>query len=162
MKQVFALDFDDLLLKVRDLFRKSETILNKWQHRFNVYLVDEFQDVDHIQYEIIDFLVGNDNELYVVGDPDQTIYSWRGAKMHFIVDFEKTYPTSKTVTLHQNYRSTQNILDSANKLIKYNLDRVEKDLKSHKNSGEPVVFSNLDDESDEAYWVVRQMKKLHG
>lgn len=161
LKQVFALDFDDLLLKVRDLFRKSETILNKWQHRFNVYLVDEFQDVDHIQYEIIDFLVGNDNELYVVGDPDQTIYSWRGAKMHFIVDFEKTYPTSKTVTLHQNYRSTQNILDSANKLIKYNPDRVDKDLKSHKNSGEPVVFSNLDDESDEAYWVVRQMKKLH-
>ena len=160
LKQVFALDFDDLLIKVRYLFKNNEKVLEKWQHRFNVYLVDEFQDVDHIQYEIIDLMVGTRNELYVVGDPDQTIYTWRGAQMSFIVDFNKHYPDAQTITLHQNYRSTQNILDSANRLIQFNKGRIEKDLKSNKAQGHPVVISQLDDETDEAYWIVRQIRAL--
>lgn len=161
LTQIFALDFDDLLLKVRDLFKSNEKVLQKWQRRFNVFLVDEFQDVDHVQYEIIDLLVGDGNELYVVGDPDQTIYTWRGAQMNFIIDFDKHYPDSKTITLHRNYRSTQNILDSANRLIQYNPDRLDKDLLSYKAAGDAVVFSNLDDEHDEAYWIARQIKRLH-
>lgn len=161
LKQVFALDFDDLLLRVRDLFRTNEKVREKWQHRFNVFLVDEFQDVDHVQYEIIDLMVSDKNELYVVGDPDQTIYSWRGANMDFIVDFNRHYSDATTITLHRNYRSTQNILDSANRLIEFNPGRVEKRLLSHKDVGDPIVLTNLDDEHDEAYWVVRQMRKLH-
>ena len=138
---LFALDFDDLLLKVDYLFRNNERVLNKWQNRFNVILVDEFQDVDNIQYRIIDNLVGDQNELYVVGDPDQTIYTWRGANVDNILAFDKLY--------------------GANRLIQFNQNRLEKDLRSNKGVGEPVVYAQRDDEMDEAYFVVSQIQKLH-
>jgi DNA helicase II / ATP-dependent DNA helicase PcrA len=161
LNDLFALDFDDLLLKVEALFKSNKEVLARWQRRFDVILVDEFQDVDHIQYAIVDSLVGHENALYVVGDPDQTIYSWRGANMNFIVDFDKNYPGSETITLHQNYRSTQNVLDSANNLIKHNTDRIDKELKSSKNQGEPIVYTEKDSEDDEGYWVARKMTGLH-
>ena len=161
LKDIFALDFDDLLLKVDVLFSTNEKVRTKWQHRFNVILVDEFQDVDNIQYRIVDNLVGHENELYVVGDPDQTIYTWRGANVDNILHFDKTYPKAETITLHENYRSTQNILYGANRLIQFNPDRLEKDLHSNKGAGEPVIYAQRDDETDEAHFVVSQIKKLH-
>lgn len=161
LNALFALDFDDLLLKVDYLFKNNDRVLNKWQNRFDVVLVDEFQDVDNIQYRIIDSLVGDQNELYVVGDPDQTIYTWRGANVDNILAFNKRYPKAETITLHENYRSTQNILYGANRLIKYNQERLEKDLRSNKGIGEAVVYAQREDEMDEAYFVVSQIKKLH-
>lgn len=161
MHELFSLDFDDLLIKVELLFKKNKDILKKWQNRYSVVLVDEFQDVDHIQYNIIDLLVGNENELYVVGDPDQTIYTWRGAKVGFITDFEKHYPKSTTILLNQNYRSTQNILDCANAIIKNNPDRMEKDLHANRENGDHVIYSALDDEESEGYWISRKIMELN-
>ncbi|AMC92642.1 ATP-dependent DNA helicase PcrA [Erysipelothrix larvae] len=161
LKEMFALDFDDLLLQVNHLFKTNETVKQRWQRRFNVILVDEFQDVDHIQYSIIDSLVGDENELYVVGDPDQTIYTWRGANMDFIVGFNKHYPDSITITLNQNYRSTQKILDCANQLINWNTNRVKKDLIANFESDEPVIYGHQDDEEMESYWIAKKMRMLH-
>lgn len=161
LKALFALDFDDLLLKVNELFKKNERVLTKWQHRFSVILVDEFQDVDNIQYDIIDALVGMDNELYVVGDPDQTIYTWRGANVDNILHFNENYPKAQTITLHENYRSTQNILYGANRLIQFNKNRLEKDLRSNKGTGEPVIYAQRDDDRDEAHFVISQIENLH-
>lgn len=161
LRELFALDFDDLLLKVYHLFKDNQKIVDKWQGRYEVVLVDEFQDVDNIQYRIIDSLVGDKNELYVVGDPDQTIYSWRGANVDNILSFDTLYPKAETITLHQNYRSTQNILNSANRLISFNPNRLEKDLLSNKDAGAPIVYMQVDDEMSEAHFIARQIKELH-
>ena len=161
LKALYALDFDDLLLVVNKLLKENEVVRDKWQRRFRVILVDEFQDVDHIQYGIIDSLVGNDNELYVVGDPDQTIYTWRGANVDFIVNFEKKYTESETIVLNQNYRSTQHILNKANQLIENNKDRPKKDLFANKESEFDVEYHSMDDPESEAYWVARQIEILH-
>lgn len=161
LREMFGLDFDDLLLEVQRLFTTNETVLKRWQNRYHVLLVDEFQDVDHIQYSIIDSLVGTQNELYVVGDPDQTIYTWRGANMDFIVGFDKHYPDSTTITLDQNYRSSQHILDCANQLIQWNKNRVKKELHANIESDDKVVYANLDDEELEGYWIAKKMRALH-
>ncbi|QIK69676.1 UvrD-helicase domain-containing protein [Erysipelothrix sp. HDW6C] len=160
LKELFALDFDDLLIVVNKLLKENEGVRQKWQRRFNVVLVDEFQDVDHIQYGIIDSLVGKDNELYVVGDPDQTIYTWRGANVDFIVQFEKKYPDSETIVLNQNYRSSQHILDKANRLIENNKDRPKKDLFANKENEFEVHYESLEDPESEAYWVARKIDEL--
>ncbi len=161
VKQLMALDFDDLLLKVDQLFKTNERVMRKWQHRYNVILVDEFQDVDNIQYSIIDSLVGTDNELYVVGDPDQTIYTWRGANVDHIMSFQKDYPEAETITLHENYRSTQNILDGANRLIEYNSGRLEKELRTNKGLGDPVILQECYDADEEARFVISEIEKRH-
>ncbi|UPU39929.1 UvrD-helicase domain-containing protein [Erysipelothrix sp. Poltava] len=161
LHELFALDFDDLLLEVNRLFKENLEVRDKWRRRFDVVLVDEFQDVDHVQYGIVDALVGDENQLYVVGDPDQTIYTWRGANVDFIIDFDKKYPESETITLNQNYRSTQHILDSANTLIKNNKDRPDKALYANKESEFPVQYATLDDGDAEAYWVANRMLELH-
>lgn len=155
-----ALDFDDLLIDVDQLLRHNPYVKDKWQRRFKVVLVDEFQDVDHIQYGIITSLVGIDNQLYVVGDPDQTIYTWRGANVDFIIDFEKRYPSSETIVLNQNYRSTQHILDRANRLIECNSNRPPKDLHANKLSETDVEYSRLEDAESEAYYVARKIQHL--
>ena len=160
LRDLYALDFDDLLIKVNDLLRTHEVVRQKWQRRFRVVLVDEFQDVDHIQYGIVTSLVGEDNELYVVGDPDQTIYTWRGANVDFIVDFEKKFPESETIVLNQNYRSTQHILDRANRLISCNQNRPHKDLHANKQSDFDVVYESFDDVEAESYWIVRKIEEL--
>ncbi|MDE8055349.1 UvrD-helicase domain-containing protein [Erysipelothrix rhusiopathiae] len=161
LHELFALDFDDLLLEVNRLFKENLEVRDKWRRRFDVVLVDEFQDVDHVQYGIVDALVGDENQLYVVGDPDQTIYTWRGANVDFIIDFDKKYPESETITLNQNYRSTQHILDSANTLIKNNKERPDKALYANKESEFPVQYATLDDGDAEAYWVANRMLELH-
>lgn len=160
LKQLMALDFDDLLIKVDDLLKENEYVRNKWQSKFQVILVDEFQDVDVIQYGIIQSLAGNDNALYVVGDPDQTIYTWRGADVDFITRFDRVYPDAVTITLNQNYRSTQHILNSANALINYNTDRPDKELFANKESDFQVEYASLGDQDDESYWIVSKILEL--
>ena len=123
-----ALDFDDILVKVVELFEKHPEVLDYYQDKFQHILVDEYQDTNHCQYRLIKLLTGNENGLFVVGDPDQSIYGWRGADINNILDFEKDYADNQVIKLIQNYRSTQNILDVANSVIVNNLDRKEKKL----------------------------------
>lgn len=155
-----AVDFDDLLVLVHKLLKENEIIRNKWQSRFDVVFVDEFQDIDAVQYHIINDLVGKENGLYVVGDPDQTIYTWRGANVSFMVDFEVYYPMAHTVILNQNYRSTSQILNSANALIAYNKQREAKDLIANKDSTEPVRYNQLDDGQYEADYIGRKISSM--
>lgn len=128
LRQLYALDFDDLLIFTYRLFKDFPEVLAKWQRKFDYIHVDEFQDVDNIQYNIVRDLVGKDNSLYVVGDPDQTIYTWRGADVGIIMNFEKDFKDAKTIVLTQNYRSTSPILKGANSMIVNNQNRVKKDL----------------------------------
>ena len=108
------------------MFRQFAEIQGKWVQRFHYIHVDEFQDIDKIQYDLIQLLAGNDNSVYVVGDPDQTIYTWRGADVNIIMNFEKDYQPCETIVLNENYRSTPSILNGANALIHNNRNRVEK------------------------------------
>lgn len=159
-KDMSALDFDDLLIVVNKLFKEDERIRQKWQRRFQVILVDEFQDVDMIQYGIVQSLVGDENELYVVGDPDQTIYTWRGANVNFIIDFDQHYPDAETIVLNQNYRSSQNILDKANHLIINNSNRHEKDLFANKTNEHEVTYQGFDSAEEEAAWIAKTINEL--
>ncbi|MDR1697621.1 MAG: UvrD-helicase domain-containing protein [Erysipelotrichaceae bacterium] len=156
----FALDFDDLLLKTRDLFRDFPLLRKKYQQKFRYVLIDEFQDTNLPQYEIIQFLINDDNHLYVVGDPDQTIYSWRGASQDIIISLDQKYPETKTIVLDQNYRSTKNILDRANQLIKYNKGRLEKNLVTSNGKGQEVIAKDLETSAFEARYVVDRISEL--
>ena len=118
LQALYALDFDDLITWTVRMFAKFDEVLTKWQRRFEYILVDEFQDIDNVQYKLIRYLAGSQNSLYVVGDPDQTIYTWRGANVDIIMNFTKDYPDTKTVILNENYRSTEAILNGANSVIK--------------------------------------------
>ena len=134
----FALDFDDLLLKTIWILDTQPDIQKKWSHRFDHILVDEFQDTNDVQYQLIKLLMNEKTSLYVVGDPDQTIYTWRNANMQIIMDFEKNFPNVETVILNENYRSTKMILNAANLLIAKNRNRVPKDLYSNLGDGKPI------------------------
>ncbi|MCF0111754.1 MAG: UvrD-helicase domain-containing protein [Erysipelotrichaceae bacterium] len=157
---MYALDFDDLLLWTRDMFRDHEEILKKWQYRFQYILVDEFQDVDNIQYEIVQQLAGSHNEVYVVGDPDQTIYTWRGANVEIIMHFDRDFSPCETIVLNQNYRSTQYILDGANSLIANNRDRIKKDLVSVNDKGQKIYHYSAMSEEQEANWLATKIMEL--
>lgn len=148
-----ALDFDDLLVKTVELFTDCPEVLEKYRARFSHILVDEYQDTNIIQYNIVRMLAGESRNICVVGDDDQSIYGWRGADIRNILDFEKDFPGAKVVRLEQNYRSTKQILDKANLVIKNNLGRKEKSLWTDKKSGEPVELLTCDSERDEAYSI---------
>ncbi len=154
-----AMDFDDLLLKTRDLFDGNPDVLAIYQRRFHYIHVDEFQDTNTIQYEIVRMLADGHGNIFVVGDEDQSIYGWRGANVsnmqHFIDDFG-----AKIFKLEQNYRSTENILEAANNLIKHNISRIEKRLWSNLGKGERVIAYKAKDESSEADFVVNTINKL--
>ena len=126
LRDMFALDFDDLLIRAYELLKEKADIREKWQRRFDYIHVDEFQDVDELQYGIIRLLCAPDTKLCVVGDPDQTIYTWRGANVDIIMNFERDFKGCKTVILDENYRSEAHILDGANALIRNNRNRIEK------------------------------------
>jgi len=160
-KAIYALDFDDLLLVTVKMFDLFTDIVNKWQRRFNFIHVDEFQDIDNVQYKLIKQLAGPTNQVYVVGDPDQTIYSWRGANVNIIMDFPKDYPGTETITLNQNYRSTNHILGAANTLIKFNQYRENKDLFTQRQSDERVTHCTFASEEHESKWIADKIKKLH-
>ncbi|MBQ9329067.1 MAG: UvrD-helicase domain-containing protein [Solobacterium sp.] len=158
---LYALDFDDLILYTVRMFRKYTEILAKWQRRFGYIHVDEFQDIDGIQYELIRQLTGMNNSLYVVGDPDQTIYTWRGADVNIILNFTKDFPTSRTIYLNQNYRSTSVILNGANSVIKHNRNRLEKDLFTSRESEEKIIHYSSAGEEYQAVWIANTIKELH-
>ncbi|MBO4640987.1 MAG: UvrD-helicase domain-containing protein [Treponema sp.] len=127
-KKCFGLDYNDLLKFVLYIFQTNDAVRQKWQERLEYIMIDEFQDIDFIQYELMKALCPYHNNLFVVGDPDQTIYTWRGADIRYLLDFDKNFPVSKTIVMNKNYRSTQPILSVANSLISKNRNRIKKDL----------------------------------
>ena len=162
LKEHSYLDFDDLLLKTVSLFEKSERIRNKWASRFQYILVDEFQDTNDIQYRLLKYMVNEDTSLFVVGDPDQTIYTWRGANIKLIMNFNLDFKGVEDIKLEKNYRSTQKILDAANALIKENHNRLEKDLYSDNMEGMKPKFFDAENSEKEAEFVVNKIYDLRG
>lgn len=161
LEDMYALDFDDLLLQAHRLLKESREIREKWQRRFTYIHVDEFQDVDELQYDIIRLLCAEHTKLCVVGDPDQTIYTWRGAKVDIILDFEKDFPDCRTVILNENYRSEEHILKGANAVIKNNRNRIDKDLYTSRQSSQRIIHFSAADEQNEPVWVAAKIKTLH-
>mgnify|MGYP000163757181 CR=1 FL=1 len=158
LKEYNALDFDDLLFLTVKLFRECPTILKHYQDRWSHLLIDEYQDTNHAQYEIVHQLVREHHNICVVGDPDQSIYSWRGANVNNILDFEHDYPGTKVIRLEQNYRSRANILAAANQLIEHNQRRFEKELWSNLGPGDTIKHFIADNEKDEADFVAERIR----
>ncbi len=158
---MYALDFDDLILWVVKMFKTYSEVLSKWQNRFAYIHVDEFQDIDKVQYKLIQQLTGPFNHLYVVGDPDQTIYSWRGADVNIIMNFEKDFKGVKTIMLNENYRSTSCILNGANSVIHNNRNRLEKDLFTSRESDEKITHYASASDEYQAAWIARKINELH-
>ena len=162
LKQLYALDFDDLILFTTRLFETYPVILEKWSNKYHFIHVDEFQDVDKEQYKLIRLLSTVHDNVYVVGDPDQTIFTWRGADVNIIVNFDRDFPNTQTIVLNQNYRSTNNILSGANSLIRNNKARVDKELFSKNGDGSKIIHKTCMSETGEANYVASQIMKLHG
>jgi DNA helicase-2/ATP-dependent DNA helicase PcrA len=159
LKAANAFDFDDLLVKPVELFRTHPHVLERYRQRFPFVMVDEYQDTNRAQYVLLQLLsreVGSEN-LFVVGDDDQSIYGWRGADIRNILDFEKDFPTARTVRLERNYRSTKTILDAANRVIEQNLRRKGKTLRTESAAGEALTLVECADERDEAEWVAAEV-----
>ena len=163
-----SLDFDDLLLKTIEILEdESNGVRNRYSRYSGHILVDEFQDINDVQFKLISLLMNQETSLYVVGDPDQTIYTWRGANHRLILDLEDNLkPINKnakvtTIVLNRNYRSTKSILNCANNLIAFNKERVKKDLFSYQDEGEPVSFFNARTVKEEAFKVVNTIQELH-
>ena len=158
-KKADAVDFDDLLLYVARLFQNRPDIRKKWQKHFRHILIDEYQDTNHIQYQIVKLLVDEKQNICVVGDDWQSIYSWRGADFTNILNFEHDFPGAKVIKLEQNYRSTQNILDASQKVIEKNEQRTDKRLFTEAGKGAPITIEKLRDERAEAEWVANIIKQ---
>jgi DNA helicase II / ATP-dependent DNA helicase PcrA len=156
LRQAQAVDFDDLLLRAVDLLA-NESVREAYRRRFRYVLVDEYQDTNRAQYELIRHLVGPQGNVTVVGDEDQSIYSWRGADIQNILDFERDFPGARVLRLEQNYRSSQAILDTASALVAHNQQRKGKTLVAVKTGGEPVRLHQAGDEYQEAAWVVTRL-----
>ena len=152
-----AMDFDDLLVKTVEVLRNNEDVLNYYQERFKYIMVDEYQDTNTVQFRLVSLLAGKYRNLCVVGDDDQSIYKFRGANIYNILNFEKEYPDAKVIKLEQNYRSTQNILDAANSVIRNNKGRKEKRLWTSNEEGEKIFFNQYQNEYDEAFQVVDEI-----
>lgn len=159
-RESFALDFDDLLLEVTKLFETHREIREKWQNRFEHILIDEYQDTNHIQYRLVKALVNQDQNICVVGDDWQSIYSWRGADFTNILNFERDFAGAKTIKLEQNYRSTGNILTASQKIINQNKTRTDKELFTTAGEGEPIEIESLLDETAEANFVALKIINL--
>ena len=155
-----SMDFDDLLLLPIKLFKKYPEILEKYQERFKYILVDEYQDTNEAQYILIKMLSEKYKNICVVGDLDQSIYGFRGANFRNILNFEKDYPNAKVIPLEENYRSTGNILNVANDIIKHNKQRKEKNLWTKNDNGPKIRYHRAYDEKDEANYVMEEIKKL--
>lgn len=160
-KELYALDFDDLLLVTVKMFKMFPEVRAKWARRFSHIHVDEFQDIDKVQYELISQLAGTENNVCVVGDPDQTIYTWRGADVNIIMNFEKDYKPCKTVVLNENYRSTENILNGANSVIRRNKNRIEKDLYTNRSNDDKISHYISAGEEYEASWIADKIAEGH-
>ena len=160
LKQNNSIDFDDLLILPIKLFRTYPDILNKYQEKYKYILIDEYQDTNEAQYILTKLISKKYRNICVVGDVDQSIYGFRGANYRNILNFEKDYPDALTIKLEQNYRSTNNILEAANSVIKNNKERKSKNLWSKKGDGDKVVYFRAFNEKDEAFYVIREIKNL--
>ena len=164
-KKCFGLDYNDLLKFVLYIFQTNDAVRQKWQERLEYIMIDEFQDIDFIQYELMKALCPYHNNLFVVGDPDQTIYTWRGADIRYLLDFDKNFPVSKTIVMNKNYRSTQPILSVANSLISKNRNRIKKDLVLGDTAEENIstkkpTYYHAKDAEDEARYIVKKIRAL--
>ena len=160
-KKCFALDYNDLLIFTLHIFSENPEIRLKWQERLEYIMIDEFQDIDMIQYELMKALCPYHNNLFVVGDPDQTIYTWRGANIKYILDFDKEFPGTVTIQMLQNYRSTPQITAVANSLIEKNRNRAKKELISMQADGRSVLCSHCENAEKEAEWIADMIDVMH-
>jgi DNA helicase-2/ATP-dependent DNA helicase PcrA len=160
LKTSHAVDFDDLLMLTVLVFRDKPHVLAYYQNLWRYILVDEYQDTNHAQYQIVNFLSRSHGNLTVVGDDDQSIYRWRGADLNNILDFERDHPGCKVIRLEQNYRSTQNILDAAGGVVSHNTGRKGKTLWTENAAGEAIVHYQARDEQAEADFIVRTIRTL--
>lgn len=158
LKKNNALDFDDLIVKTVELFQNNPQVLDYYQERFRYIMVDEYQDTNMAQFKLVSLLASKYRNLCVVGDDDQSIYRFRGADIQNILSFENTFPGTKVIKLEQNYRSTQNILDAANGVIRHNFGRKDKTLWTANGEGDKILFKQFDTAKDEADFVVRQIR----
>ena len=156
-----AMDFDDLLVNAYELLAKHPDVLERYQERFRQISVDEYQDTNHVQYKITNLLAARYQNLMVVGDDDQSIYSWRGADIRNILAFRKDYPNATVVKLEQNYRSTGHILEAANAVVAHNAKRESKRLYTNSGDGERIRVFQAADERDEGRWIGSEIEKLH-
>jgi len=161
-KKCFALDYNDLINFVLHIFNVSSEVRLKWQERLEYIMIDEYQDIDELQYRLMRALCPGHNNLFIVGDPDQTIYTWRGASVKYILDFEKDFPEVKTIMMNSNYRSTPQILAAANDLIATNTVRVKKDLISMQEDGALPVYHHAKTTEAEARWIASEIKRIAG
>lgn len=162
LRALNAFDFDDLLLYTYLLLKNHKEVLEVYQDRFRYLLVDEYQDTNHAQYALTQLLAAKHRNIMVVGDDDQSIYSWRGADLSNILDFEKDYPEAHVVKLEENYRSTGNILAAANAVIENNLMRKHKTLFTSQGEGEKIMVFTASDERDEGRWIAAEIEHQHG
>lgn len=160
-KKCFGLDYNDLLKFSLYIFEKNKEIRLKWQKRLEYIMIDEFQDIDKIQYQLMKVLCGYHKNLFIVGDPDQTIYSWRGADINYLLNFDKSFPDVKTIMMNENYRSTPQILSVCNSLIDKNKNRMKKDLLPMCHSKNSVLYYHGDTSEEESDWIADQIIKLH-
>lgn len=161
LKEYNAVDFDDLLYLPVKLILENQQMREFYQNRWSFVLIDEYQDTNYAQYTLSKILVSNHQNIFAVGDPDQSIYSWRGACYQNILNFDKDFPNAKTINLEQNYRSTKTILNASNALIQNNSERYEKNLWSSMEEGEKITLQILENEKEEAHYVVNNIIKYH-
>lgn len=159
-RKCYGLDFDDIIMFTLYILENFKEKREKWQKRLMYVMVDEFQDVSSRQYMLVGILSDYHKNLFIVGDPDQTIYSWRGADVNYILNFDKEYHNCKTIILNKNYRSTPNILNASNSLIKKNEMRIEKDLIAVKDSSVAVIYNHAKTTLEESEWIAKQIKIL--
>ena len=155
-----SFDFDDLLIAPIKIFRENKEVLEKYQNTFKYILIDEYQDTNEAQYILTKMIASKYRNICVVGDPDQSIYSFRGSNYRNILNFEKDYKEASIIVLEKNYRSTSNILNAANDIIKNNKNRTEKNLWTENGTGKKITYHRAENEKDEAYYVVKEIKKL--
>lgn len=160
-KKCFGLDYNDLIKFTLYIFAQNDDIRLKWKKRLAYIMIDEFQDIDALQYELMEVLCAHHKNLFIVGDPDQTIYTWRGANVKYLLEFDRHFPNTKTVMMLKNYRSTPQILAAANSLIAQNKHRIEKELIPVLPDGKKPVFCFAGNSEEEAKWIVSKIKELH-
>ncbi len=159
-KKCFGLDYNDLIKYTLHIFTENDDIRLKWQQRLEYIMIDEYQDIDELQYRLMKVLCDHHRNLFIVGDPDQTIYTWRGASVKYIMDFDKEFPDVRTIMMMDNYRSTPQIVAAANSLIGNNKGRIKKDLVALRPDGQIVTYHHAKTAEAEAQWVADQIKQL--
>jgi DNA helicase-2/ATP-dependent DNA helicase PcrA len=165
LRRASALDFDDLLTQPINLFEEAPHLLQRYQERFLHVMVDEYQDTNRVQYVLVSALAERHRNLFVVGDPDQSIYGWRQADIRNILDFEKDYPDARQIHLELNYRSTARIVEAADRVIRENVARIDRRLRTENDDGEQIVLRELSDQAHEAQFItdeVRRMAEIDG